>query len=127
MRMIIQGNGFLLLGTVVDVRNQTIHDSSKHHRYVAVVVDVEMVRNRKFDASGNEMELNFQTEKIQSKGYINKYGISCCKHLICQITKNWMIQNEFLPINSVQRLVELFHRVTAINNCRNSILTSRIG
>jgi len=67
--------GVAILGTIFDIRNHTIQDSSKtYHRYVAIVVDVEQIRNRKFNSNdGSEIEVPFQPEKRIGKGYLNTF------------------------------------------------------
>jgi hypothetical protein len=72
--MLGSGSGVTIAGKLVDIRNHTVHDSlKKHHRYVAIVVDVFYIRNRVFK-NGVETDAPMPTEKIIGKGYLNKYG-----------------------------------------------------
>jgi hypothetical protein len=85
-----KGPGVSLLGTLVELRNHSVQDSAgKHHRckspsyftlfyietVVALVIDVEIFRTRKFDAEGKEIETSFAIEKLVGKGHLNKFGI----------------------------------------------------
>jgi len=67
------GNGVSVSGTIVELRNHTLQDSSKHHRLVAVVIQIENARKRVYDENGVELETSLPTEKLLAKGHINKY------------------------------------------------------
>lgn len=85
-----QGKGFTVVGTIVEIRNHTVQDSSnKYHRYVALVLDVEYARNRTYAADGTEVEVCLRCEpnemlilpqkftggdRAANKGYLNKFG-----------------------------------------------------
>lgn len=68
------GDGFIIEGKVVKLRNHTISDStSRYHRYVAVVLAVTRARRRKFD-NGQEVDTEpYTDEKLVRKGYLNRY------------------------------------------------------
>ncbi|PRP74144.1 hypothetical protein PROFUN_06469 [Planoprotostelium fungivorum] len=69
-----KGTGFLVLGKINDIRNHHVQDSSKKfHRYLAVTVSVDGIRKRQYNKNGDELETNFNAEKVEKKGFLNKY------------------------------------------------------
>lgn len=69
------GDGFTIHGIVHEIRNHTVQDmNNKYHRYVAVVLDVEYIRIRKFDSQGREIEQSSQKLQKFGKGYLNNFG-----------------------------------------------------
>jgi len=69
----IVGDGISVFGTVNELRNHTVKDSSnKHHRYVAIVVDIGYYRSRLFK-DGSELEPPIEREKAIAKGWLNQF------------------------------------------------------
>jgi len=66
--------GVAVLGNVLEIRNHTLQDGSKkYHRYLALVLEVEQIRNRKFNKDGTELETSFVVEKRVGKGRLNHF------------------------------------------------------
>jgi len=71
---IISGNGVIAVGKVIDLRNHNVQDSKKkYHRYIAILLQVEVFRKRIFDSKNVEVDWTIGGEKRVGIGYLNKY------------------------------------------------------